>query len=363
MRILHCIPTLAGGGAERQLALLGPELVAAGHDVHVVLLHGGTHLQTLDRGGVKIHMLPSRGPHDPRSTVSIARLIRRLRPDVVQTWLVQMDVWGGLAAMFCRVPWVLSERSSAAAYPRSTKIAIRRWLGRYAAAIVANSRGGLDYWKRSGNGALRTVIANALDFGLLEAARPCVELPADARLILYVGRLSEEKNLETIFPAVVPVLAERPDTYFAICGEGPLEAQVRALAAGSGAGDRILINGFVPEIWNWMRRADVLISLSRFEGNPNAVVEALALGCPVVLSDIAAHRELADERSAMLVDGSSAPEAERALRATLDDRAAALVRAEEGRRSVAGRSIRAVAEQYVGIYEKVNVDENPLFVQ
>jgi glycosyltransferase involved in cell wall biosynthesis len=326
--------------------------VARGHEVHVVLMQGGAHLETIERGGVTVHTLPRRGGHDPRLALAMARLIRRLRPDVVQTWLVQMDVWGGLAALLCRVPWILSERSSAPAYP-GTKIRARRWLGRWAAAVVANSRAGLAYWNGTGAGRLRAVIGNAIDFAELSAAKPCVDIPAGMRLILFAGRLSSEKNLQTIFAAVAPLLAERKDVMFAICGEGPLEDEVRRLAAATGAGDRIRIEGFVPGIWSWMKRADVLISLSQFEGNPNAVVEAMAIGCPVVLSDIAPHRELASPSTAALVGISSPREAEQALRATLDDPEAARKRADNAKHSVAGRSVAAVAEQYVAIYESL----------
>src|SRR5213075_2062115 len=97
MRILHCIPTLEGGGAERQLALLGPKHVAAGHEIHVALLRGGPHLDAISRGCVTVHQLPRRSPHDPRTALSIASLIGDVQPDIVQTWLLMMDVWGGFA--------------------------------------------------------------------------------------------------------------------------------------------------------------------------------------------------------------------------------------------------------------------------
>jgi len=358
MRVLHCIPTLGGGGAERQLALLGPKHVAAGHDVHVALLRGGTYLDLITRGGVTAHQLPLRSPHDPRTALSISRLIRRLQPDIVQTWLVMMDVWGGVAASVHRVPWILSERNCVDAYRPSLKNSLRHFLGRHATAIVANSQYGIESWHSGVNGQLRAVIGNAVDFGAVDATVPWADVPPNAPLIVYVGRLSAEKNLETIVPAVVPILAERKDVYFAICGDGPLEPMVRAMIAESGVADRILMPGFVPDVGRWLRRADVLIFLSWFEGNPNAVVEALAHGTPVVLSDIAAHRELVDARSGILVDAASAADAERAIRATLDDPAAARERAERARRSLEGRSLDAIAEQYVSIYRRV-LGESP----
>jgi len=358
MRILHCIPTFSGGGAERQLALLGPKHVAAGHDVHVAFLRGGTYFDRITRGGITVHQLPPFSPSDPRIALSISRLIRSLRVDLVQTWLAMMDVWGGLAAVTCRVPWILSERSIDAAYRHAAKNSVRRLLGRRATAIVANSELGIEYWNRGTNGQLHAVVRNAIDFDAVDATEPTEDIPAGARLIVYVGRLSTEKNLETIVPAVVPILAERKDVYFAICGDGPLEPMVRAMIAKSGVADRVLMPGFVPDAGRWLRRADLLIFLSWFEGNPNAVVEALAHGTPVVLSDIAAHRELVDARSGILVDAASAADATNAMRAILDDPAAARVRAARGRRSVEGHSLDAIADQYISVYRRV-LGESP----
>lgn len=358
MRILHCIPTLSGGGAERQLALLAPRHVAAGHDVHVVLIQGGTYLDRITRGGVTVHQLPPRSSLDPRTALSIARLIRSLQVDLVQTWLPMMDVWGGVAALARHVPWILSERNCAGAYPPGAKSLLRRLAGRRATAIVANSDFGIEYWSPGTNGQLHAVIRNAVDFDAVDATEPAAGIPPGARLIVYVGRLSAEKNLETIVPAVVPILAERKDVFFVLCGKGPLEPMVRAMIAKSGVADRIVMRGFVPDAERWLRRADLLIFLSWYEGNPNAVVEALAHGTPVVLSDIAAHRELVDARSGILVDAASAADATNAMRSILDDPAAARERAERARRSLEGRSLDAIADQYVSIYKKV-LGESP----
>jgi glycosyltransferase involved in cell wall biosynthesis len=209
------------------------------------------------------------------------------------------------------------------------------------------------------SGQLRAVISNAVDFDQVDATEPSADLPPDVRLIIYVGRLSAEKNLETIVPAVVPILAERRDVRFAIFGDGPLEPMVRAMIAESGVADQILMPGFVPDVARWLRRADVLIFLSWFEGNPNAVVEAVAHGTPVVLSDIKAHRELVDERSGILVDAATAADATNAIRAILDDPAAARERAERARRSLEGRSLDVIAEEYVSFYRKV-LGESPV---
>ena len=81
-----------------------------------------------------------------------------------------------------------------------------------------------------------------------------------------------------------------------------MRAAVEAAVAGLGLADRVRLVGFVPDAWAWMKRASVLVSPSLFEGHPNVVLEAAACGCPLVVSDIPAHREFLDGENAVLVD-------------------------------------------------------------
>lgn len=117
-RILHCIPNMAGGGAERQLVYLSEELVRRGWDVHVALIKEGSNFESLAATGTAIHKISTRGNHDLGLLWRLMKLIRAIRPRLVQTWLTQMDVCGGISSRLTRTPFILSERSCAPAYPR-----------------------------------------------------------------------------------------------------------------------------------------------------------------------------------------------------------------------------------------------------
>ncbi|MGE5752661.1 MAG: glycosyltransferase, partial [Deltaproteobacteria bacterium] len=94
LKILNCIHALDTGGAQRQLSYLAPALVERGHEVHAAYLRGGSNLSRLDSGRVVLHRLRSLGNHDPFIFVQLAALMRRIRPDIVQTWILQMDILG-----------------------------------------------------------------------------------------------------------------------------------------------------------------------------------------------------------------------------------------------------------------------------
>ena len=147
MRILHLIPSFETGGAERQLAYLAAEMARRGEEVHVASLRDGSNRDRMALGGGRLHRLAASGNHDPRLLPRLVSLIRRVRPDIVQSWLLQMDILAGIATRICGVRWSIAERSSEAGYPPTAKNRIRRFLGGGADLLVANSEGGERYWR------------------------------------------------------------------------------------------------------------------------------------------------------------------------------------------------------------------------
>lgn len=348
MRVLHLIPSLAGGGAERQIAYLARGLSERGADVHVGILRGGLNLERLQQTGATVHFISSSGNYDPLIVPRIVSLIRRVRPDVVQTWLTQMDVLGGLAALITGTRWIVAERASGVHYPRDARHGMRRVIGRFADAIVANSNGGLTFWTRTR--AAKFVVPNAVSVAEIDAV-PREEFDAgEAKVILFAGRLDDQKNLPNLIDALAEAMRER-DLFALLCGVGPLETAVRAHIESCGLSPRVRIVGYTDRLWGLMKRADVLVAVSWYEGHPNVVLEAAAAGCPLVLSSIAAYRDVFDEQSAAYASPSDASDIATAIKRVLDDPAAARERAHRARDTVAAFSIPAAAEAYLRIYD------------
>ena len=128
---------------------------------------------------------------------------------------------------------------------------------------------------------------------------------------------------------------------------------IQRAVSNAGLGERVSVAGYREDLWSWMKAASAFVSLSRFEGCPNTVLEAMACGCPLVVSDIPAHRELLDESSALLVNATDPDAIAAALTSTLTDRDAARRRAEVAAVRVESFSIERVAAAYEALYQRL----------
>ncbi len=350
MRVLHLIPSLAGGGAERQVSYLVRGLHELGCDVHLGIFRGGVNLPRVEVSGATLHWIREDSRYDPFLVPRTIRAIRAIRPDVVQTWLTQMDVVGGMAALVTRAPWILSERCSDQHYPRDLKNGLRRFLGRFATAVISNSSGGDEVW--AGLPPARFVVANALPLDEIARAPRDDDDYGDSRVILFVGRLDREKNLFNLLPALKDVMAQR-DAIALLCGTGPLESDVRRWVEDAGLTSRIRLLGFTDRTWSLMKRADLLVAMSWYEGHPNAVIEAAACGCPLVLSDIPAYRECFDDSAALHAPPDNPKMFAARILEALDATGETRARAARAKAIAERWSIERSATEHLRIYERL----------
>ena len=227
-RVLHCIPTLAGGGAERQLVYLCNGLARAGWQVTVAVVSHGPNLHRLDRERIEVVRLPHVNSYDPQLLWHLIALARRFRPILIHTWLTMMDVLGGMVSWATGIPWVGSERSSELDYSSTNwKDRLRLFVfNRFADGIIANSNAGRIYLQRHLSPKVPChVIPNAVPLEEIDKTAPAslvsLGLPDESEIVLWAGRFVPLKNLRTLFPALALVLrsAPRPLLSFAVTAQ------------------------------------------------------------------------------------------------------------------------------------------------
>jgi glycosyltransferase involved in cell wall biosynthesis len=343
-----------GGGAQLQLALLAKQQVLSGHQVHVGILDRGLAFSRLEESCATIHEIDCYGPYDPFALFALMKLAKRLQPDIVQTWLTRMDVLGGAVARACRRPWVLSERSSALYYRESLKNWVRRRVGKGANAIISNSAAGDSYWKTVVGGRVhRYIVPNGVPLDAIDRVSGTSATPqASGPLVLFAGRFAEGKNVLSLI-AALRVVVDRSDAVGLLCGEGPLKSDVESAIRQHALTDRVKVTGYQQDIWKLMKRASIFVSVSLFEGHPNIVLEAMACGCPLVVSDIPAHREFLTESHAWIVNPHEPAEIADAICQALTQPAEAQRRAATARAKVQEYSVSAAARRYEDVYRAV----------
>jgi glycosyltransferase involved in cell wall biosynthesis len=150
-------------------------------------------------------------------------------------------------------------------------------------------------WKRLVGRRMR-VIPNAADLDRVEAAIAGVTRPPSSSsfTVLSIGRLEKVKDPLTLLSAFGEIEDERSRLLF--IGTGTLDGDLSRAIESAGLAPRVQLTGLIPrdEVFVRCARADLFVSASRGEGLPVAVIEAMATGCPVVLSDIPPHREVAE---------------------------------------------------------------------
>lgn len=355
MRILHLIATLKMGGAERQLSILSRAQVLRGHDVHIGFAEWGALVADVSLAGVQITAVRRGSTRDPRIFHSVYRAISKIAPDVVQTWLVQMDVAGGAICVAKRIPWVMTERASDLAYRMSSPTHVaRRALGRWSGAVVANSDEGRRMWVDLRGADSTHVIQNALEVEAIAAApkATATSIGFSGPFALAVGRLTEQKNIDLLLE-VADVVCEESNLNFVLCGAGPQEGFVRETIRDKKRTGRIFLFGSRDDVWSLMKAADVFVSTSRYEGHPNAVLEAMACRCPLVVSDISTHRSFLDPSTAEIVPSTDARAFVESILKVVTKRTESGIRAEAAFKVASCFTPELAAARYDNVYESI----------
>lgn len=364
VKVLHCIPNLTGGGAERQLVYLLEASSTVGVQPHLAITGRGPNFQAAMQSGATIHEITAKSSHALKIPWNLWQIVKAIRPQVIQTWFRQMDIAAGAVAVLLRIPWVISERSSAEAYPPSAKHWVRLRLGRFAAAVAANSKSGLDYWSTFGNPRTSVLIQNCVPLARIDLAMPIAKNARGGEpkepILIFAGRLSEEKNLPA-FLEIIAALRCHMRVRAVVCGEGSGAAAGRRQAADLGLEKSVQFLGYVDNLWSLLKSADLFVSLSRFEGMPNTVLEAMACRCPVFLSDIPQHQELCSPGTAVFASKGPPSEVAMQIFRLLQDPLECRKRATEARLLVERRfSVGSVASEYVALYKSLLGQNTPV---
>jgi glycosyltransferase involved in cell wall biosynthesis len=300
MRLLLIIPTLVRGGAEKQLALLACGLPRGEFDVHVaVLTHSGPLEASLRDAGIPVTVIGKRWKADLHAYWRLRKHIQALAPDIVHTWLFAANAYGRQAAIAAGVKHIVAGERCVDPWKSAWQLAIDRYLAKRTERIVTNSSGVQEFYVGHGlpaekfvvipNGIAPPVVADPIS---REALLAELKLPAGSRLIGCVGRLWPQKGHKDLIWAADLLKSTRDDAHLLIIGDGPLRWRLERFTHQSQVEDKVHFLGERSDVPRLMPHFDVLWLGSEYEGQSNAILEAMAAGVPVITYDIAGNRDL-----------------------------------------------------------------------
>jgi glycosyltransferase involved in cell wall biosynthesis len=296
-KVLFLVPSFVAGvgGAERVVTILLRHLDHSRFECHLALVgEGRAFLEDIPHEVTVHHLGVSRIRY---CVPAIVKLSRQVKPDTILSTVIFLNAMLMLARPFLsgRPRILLREASLPSAFlaqvarnPRILKW-MYRWLYPKADQIICLCDAAInDMVEHLGIGRDKLVrIYNPVDVEMVRRLAEAVESPysSPGPHVMAMGRLQREKAYDVLLQAFSSVLKALPNARLTILGEGPLEAQLKKQAVDLGVDHAVAFPGFQKNPWPYVKHADLFVLSSRFEGLPNALLEVLALGVPVVATD------------------------------------------------------------------------------
>jgi glycosyltransferase involved in cell wall biosynthesis len=326
---------LQGGGAERVMLNLAEGLSLSGLQVDLVLVQAiGDYLDVIPD---HVRLVTLDCPRLISAVPALRRYLQQHRPKAVISALEDTNIIAVLAKVWSGIPTRLivtvhNQLSQEVKHAKNLKRRwvpfLLRWIYPGAEAVVGVSKGVVADLSQFGIAAHRThaiynpIITPAfLGRRAMTVEHPWFQ-PHQPPVILGVGRLNEQKDFITLIQAFAQVRQAR-SARLMILGEGPERPRLEALIVELGLGDAVSLPGFVPNPYDYMAAASLVALSSAWEGFGNVLVEAMAMGTPVVSTncDSGPAEILVDGQYGQLVPVGDASAMAQAICTTLDQTA------------------------------------------
>jgi glycosyltransferase involved in cell wall biosynthesis len=361
LRVLHAITRLTLGGSSENTIASCVALDAAGYECLLAASFRESDASSLAdarRRGCRLVDLPALGREvapvaDLTALAQILRLIRREQPAIVHTHTSKAGFIGRLAAVIARVPAVIHQPHGHVFYgyysARRTAVftALERQAARWTDRIITlTDRGATEHLARGiGRAAQYVAVPSGVPTAELRAAAPArreararLRLDPDAFVVVGLGRLVPIKGFDLLVRALPAVVTQLPAARLVLVGDGAERPRLDALARSLGVTARLEMTGELFDVTTHLAAADVLAVPSRNEGMGRVIVEAMALGIPVVATAVGGIPDVVtDGESGRLVP----PEDAEALAAALVE-----LGRDEALRDKLGEAAQARAESF-----------------
>ena len=307
VRVLHLVDSLNIGGTESQVVEVAVRMQRAGHHVVVGCLRAeGPLFRVLKGAGIKIVEFRKKTTllslNGARQLLRLAAFLRSGRFGVIHAHDLWANLLGVPAGRLARVPVVISSRRYLEDHDWCTpwRKRVVRLIYRLSTRVVANSRAVSELLvneKKVAPEKIR-VVYNGVDFERFARARPEREklLPnvgKRSKLIAVLANMySRVKGHACLISAARIVYENEPDAIFLLIGDGPERARLETQVRDAGLDNNVLFVGRRTNVPEWLACCDLSVLPSETEGFPNALLESMSAGLPVVATAVGGSKEI-----------------------------------------------------------------------
>ena len=361
-RLLFAIDNLRHGGAQKVLRAILARLDPGQAQAAIWCLGGTSSIERWYTDlGVQVIRFPA---WQMRCGIGLARAYVRLlrwRPALVQTFLFHADVFGRVLARMAAAPVVVSSVRATNRRKAWWQLRLDRLTAPLADRVIAVS-GATREFAIAHEGAVpekTVVIANGIDASGFQPGRNRNEVRAELGyvdsdfVVGTIGRLHEQKGHEYLVSAMARLAATGHRVCAFVVGYGPLEARLQRRIGELGLAERVRLLGYRTDVERLLAAMDLFVLPSLWEGMPNALLEAMAMGLPVVATRVDGNVDLVvDGKTGMLVPTEDVDSLAQAIGQLADDRELARSMGRCGRERVEREfSLARSTDAYLDLYE------------
>lgn len=279
MKILFICDTMGAGGAERVISILANSFSLGGHNVSILMIGNdanGSFYKLSDN--IVVDCLSSEKLGFSKKAKRIKKYVLDKQPSVVISFLSYVCIYVWWALRNTKIPYIVSERNDPNNRSRLKQFLLNKSF-KHANGCVFQTEDALNWYKKIAKNK-SIVIHNPVNLDYCPNSN--VETK---KQILYVGRLSEQKNCSMLINAFKIFEQNHPGYIFKMYGNGPLEVELRKQIADNILENKVFI---VASSKTWQKDeydSSMFVLGSKYEGMPNVLAEALCLGIPCVSTD------------------------------------------------------------------------------
>lgn len=308
-RYLFFIGTLRNGGAERVVSMLANQMAEQGMPVEILTFYDRPVFYSISP---KV-MLTSVEKHQKGKVKGFFWLRRYLRENakVVISFLAPFNMMSIMATFCTKVPIVVADRNDPTKVPANFFIRkLRDFLYLFADGVVLQTEDNRSYFQHNIR-EKSAVIYNPVSMD--DKVGIALNAPKE-KIIVSAGRLMPQKNQKMLIKAFSEIVKKYPEYKLVIYGEGPERNNLQCLIDSLNLEKQVLLPGNVNDLHDRMKTAEMFVLSSDYEGMPNALIEAMCIGLPVISTKVSGTRELIElEKNGTLVDCKDKIQLEKAI--------------------------------------------------